>query len=371
MRMVLKPGDRLIAIAPSGALRDTEGLDPSLQLWRDRGYGVDLATGFDRRWGYLAGSDTQRRRQLTEAIGAGVYQGILAVRGGWGAARLLEQWQWPDRLPHQPGFEGFPQFLLGFSDITALLWSLRATEQARTADRPVQKSRGLESPHFRSLPPLSDRSASSTDPQVYPLPQGLHGPVLTTLAQEPSWSLDRLFGYLEGRPLDALQGKGWGGGTVCGRLLPGNLTVATRLLGTAAQPNLRGVILALEDVGEVPYRLDRDLTQWRMMGLLQQVGGIALGRFSNCDPPSGIPSLSLEQVLRDRLGDLQIPIVSDLPFGHGGVNAMLPVGSWVHLDGDRGVLSWPQLPPGNEEGGCEVPPKKSLPPHGGGCTPKN
>lgn len=298
--VLLQPGDRLIAIAPSGALRETEVLAQSIQIWRDRGYQVDLAPGYDRRWGYLAGTDAQRRQQLTEAIAPGHYQGILAVRGGWGAARLLEQWQWLDT-------PCLPRFLLGFSDITALLWSLVA----------------------------------AANPTLPHLPQGLHGPVLTTLALEPEWSQDRLFGYLQGKPLAPLQGQGWGGGQVSGTLLPGNLTVATRLLGTALQPSLEGVILALEDVGEVPYRLDRDLTQWRMMGLLHQVRGIALGRFSRCDPPEDLPSLTLEQVLRDRLGDLGIPIVADLPFGHEGVNALLPVGSAVTLDGDRGTLSWP------------------------------
>ncbi len=303
-RLFLQPGDRLLAIAPSGALRHTETIRPGLQIWRDRGYGVDLVNGYDRGWGYLAGTDAHRRQQLTEAIAAGQYQGILAVRGGWGAARVLEDWQWPQLTEDS----SFPRFLLGFSDITALLWSLVAAEQ--------------KTPH----PPLL---------------HGLHGPVLTTLAQEPDWSLDRLFNYLQGQPLAPLHGTGWGGGTVTGRLLPGNLTVATRLLGTAVQPDLKGVILALEDVGEVPYRLDRDLTQWRMMGLLQRVGGIALGRFSRCDPPAAVPSLTLEQVLRDRLGDLGFPIVADLPFGHEGVNALLPVGGVVRLDGDRGTLSWP------------------------------
>jgi len=59
-----------------------------------------------------------------------------------------------------------------------------------------------------------------------------------------------------------------------GRLLPANLTVATHLLGTSVQPTLEGVILALEDVTEAPYRIDRMLTQWRMLGIFSQIKGI-------------------------------------------------------------------------------------------------
>lgn len=81
------------------------------------------------------------------------------------------------------------------------------------------------------------------------------------------------------------------------------------------------------------------LTQWRMMGKLAGVAGIALGRFSRCEPPEGVPSFTVEKVLRDRLGDLGIPIVANLPFGHGGDNAALPVGVMAHLNGDRGTLA--------------------------------
>lgn len=312
----LQAGDRLIAITPSGTLRETEVLHQSLDLWRNQGYRVDLAAGYGDRWGYLAGRDDQRRQQLAAAWTDGTYRGVVGVRGGWGAARLLEQWHWPEAgvatgvsspsaspSAFSGAFSGVspagsPRWLLGFSDMTALLWSL-------------YRAGGV----------------------------GLHGPVLTTLAQEPQWSQDRLFGYLRGGDLDPLRGEGWGGGTVRGRLLPGNLTVATRLLGTPVQPDLTGVILALEDVGEVPYRLDRDLTQWRMTGAFNGVRGIALGRFSRCDPPPGVPSLTLAEVLHDRLGDLGIPIVSGLPFGHDGANALLPVGSMAVLDGDEGSLA--------------------------------
>jgi muramoyltetrapeptide carboxypeptidase len=126
-------------------------------------------------------------------------------------------------------------------------------------------------------------------------------------------------------------------------LLPANLTVATHLLNTPWQPTLAGAILAFEDVSEAPYRIDRMLTQWRLTGALQHVRGIALGRFSQCQPPANVPSFSVAEVLRDRLADLNLPIVAELPFGHDGSNAALPVGRPVVVDGDRGILSFDAL----------------------------
>jgi muramoyltetrapeptide carboxypeptidase len=287
----LHPGDRLWVITPSGTLREPEALHQGVEVWRRRGYQVELSAGVSDRWGYLAGTDSDRRQELLAGLKTPEIKGILCGRGGYGGARLLEDWHWP-AVP--------PKWLIGFSDITALLWSYA--------------QQGVV---------------------------GIHGPVLTTLAAEPDWSVQRLFDAVEGRPLAPLTGTGWGGGQTTGILLPANLTVATHLLGTAAQPDLTGVILALEDVGEAPYRIDRILTQWRSNQALQAVRGIALGRFSQCDAPENIPSFTVEQVLRDRLQDLGIPIVSELPFGHQGENAALPVGVNVNLDGDRGILSFP------------------------------
>ncbi|HEY9806316.1 MAG TPA: LD-carboxypeptidase [Candidatus Obscuribacterales bacterium] len=287
----LQPGDRLHVIAPSGTLREFGAFQQGVEIWRSRGYDVELTPGFDDRWGYLAGSDSNRRQQLQAALKDPDCKGILCARGGYGGARLLEDWHWPATAP---------KWLIGFSDITSLLWS------------------------------FSQQGVS-----------GVHGPLLTTLAAEPDWSVERLFSWVEGRSaLAPLQGQGWGGGQAQGLLLPANLTVATHLLHTPHQPQLEGVILALEDVSEAPYRIDRMLTQWRLSGLFQSIRAIALGRFSQCQPPANVPSFSVEEVLRDRLSDLNIPIVSDLPFGHDGPNAALPVGRPVTLDGDQGWLQF-------------------------------
>jgi muramoyltetrapeptide carboxypeptidase len=281
----LQPGDRLCAIAPSGALNEIARLQDGLALWQARGYRVDLGPHWDSRYSYLAGDDAQRREALRQAWENPDYQGVLCIRGGYGSARLLEEWQWP---------KGH-KWLIGFSDITGLLWSL------------ARRRLGA-----------------------------VHGPVLTSVGKEPDWSVQRLIDCVEGRPLGPLQGEGWGNGVAIGTLLPANLAVATNLLFTPAQPDLEGVILAWEDVTEAPYRLDRMITQWRLSGALQGVRGIALGQFTDCaGNPGTWPVL---EMLRDRLADLNIPIVANLPFGHVSGNAALPVGVRVELDSDRGSL---------------------------------
>lgn len=292
----LRRGDRVRLVAASSALDRGEALAAGLELLRSWGLTIegDPQGLLQRRWGYLAGRDGERLADLIPAAAdCQEPPALLAcVRGGWGAARLLER-----RPPAQA------DWLLGFSDVTSLLF-----------DRVAQGRGG-----------------------------GVHGPLLTTLAAEPSWSQERLRALLFGEPLPPLQGEGWRGGSAEGPLLVANLTVATHLLGTPHLPSLAGAILVLEDVGEAPYRIERMLTHWRLCGALQQLAGLAFGSFSGCeddgDERPAERRFSLEQVLRERSADLGIPVVAGLPVGHTAGNAALPLGVRARLDGDRGELS--------------------------------
>ena len=279
-------------IAPSGALREWERFEQGVKVWRDRGYELDIPSNLSQPYGYLAGTDQQRCQQLIEAWNDPECVAIACARGGYGSMRLLENLDW-NQLSDRP------KWLIGFSDITALLWGLA-------------KHKGI---------------------------CGLHAPVLTTLGNEPERSQQQLFDWLEGKINSlTLSGKGWENGKATGLLLPANLTIATHIIGTSLCPNLEGVILAIEDVGEPPYKVDRMLTHWRWSGHLQKIKGIAIGRFSQSEVST--PSLTMEEVWRDRLSDLGIPIVMHLPFGHDGENAPLPVGCIAEIDADNGTLSY-------------------------------
>ncbi|QNI71323.1 muramoyltetrapeptide carboxypeptidase [Cyanobium sp. NS01] len=282
------------ALAASDHLERLEAGIAVLESW---GLEVERRALHERRWGYLAGRDAERRDDLLRAEHVGA-ELLACLRGGWGAARLLEQ-----SLTSLS-----PRWLLGFSDVTALLWAQLAQGHGG----------------------------------------GVHGPLLTSLAAEPSWSQERLRALLFGEPVADLPGTPWRGGVAEGPLLVANLTVATHLLGTPHLPDLRGAILVIEDVGEAPYRIDRMLTHWRLSGALGQLAGIGLGQFSGCDdhPPgeSGADPIamaarfSLEQVLHDRTGDLGIPVLAELPVGHEAGNGALPLGVWARLDADAGHL---------------------------------
>ncbi|QCH15746.1 LD-carboxypeptidase [Synechococcus sp. CB0101] len=283
----LRRGDRVQLAAASSALQADalQRLEGGIAVLESWGLQVDPHPEPLRRWGHLAGTDHERLDDLQSEAPL-----VACLRGGWGAARLLEH----------PGLlrpSGAGQWLLGYSDVTSLLWARQAA--------------GITG--------------------------GIHGPMLTSLAAEPSWSQERLRQLLFGEPLPALAGTPWVSGVADGPLLVGNLTVATHLLGTAHLPELRGAVLVLEDIGEAPYRLDRMLTHWRLSGALQQLAGIGFGSFSDCSDTDDATD-TWRAVLQERTSDLGIPVLADLPVGHEPGNAALALGQRVQLDATGGEL---------------------------------
>jgi muramoyltetrapeptide carboxypeptidase len=236
------------------------------------------------RWRWFSEPDGERLRRLTLAMADPSVAAVVSVAGGWGSARLLERgWRPP------PG----PRWLVGYSDASALLLAQLAA--------------------------------------------GLGGAVHGSAAGDAeTW--ERLSRLLRGLAIAPLQGEGWQSGTATGPLVVSNLTVATSLIGTPWFPRLAGALLVLEDVGEEPYRVDRMLTQWRSSGLLRGVVGVGLGHFRWKEDDILPGDLSMDEVLRDRLLDLGVPVVGRLPVGHGRPNMALPLGRLARLDGQRGTL---------------------------------
>jgi muramoyltetrapeptide carboxypeptidase len=161
----------------------------------------------------------------------------------------------------------------------------------------------------------------------------IHG---STAGPDSQW--ERTVRLLKGELVSPLQGRAVRAGVARGPLVVTNLTVATHLIGTPWFPDLRGSILVLEDVGEAPYRVDRMLTQWRSAGLFKGLAGVACGRFSWKEDDVLPGDFSMPEILEERLSDLGVPLLMDLPLGHGLPNMSLPLGREALLDAQSGQL---------------------------------
>ncbi len=274
-------------MAPSHAYSAAK-LERGLQIAREHGHDLRVFDGIDARHRYFAGPATHRVEQLLHALTSDEYGAVWVVRGGSGLNQLLRHIDF-DALPQRP--------VIGFSDTTSLLL------------------------------PLCERTGS----------QVVHGPVLHSLGSTDDASIAHLFRLMAGEPTEPLVGRELVAGVAEGRLVGGNLTVIASMCGTPWQPQTAGAILVLEDVGEHPYRIDRNLEQLRAAGVLDGLAGVALGEFTGCDGPDNA-DWTLLDVFQEALAPLGVPVTTNLPIGHGARNHAFPMGARARMSG--GALAW-------------------------------
>lgn len=290
----LKPGDTIAVIAPAGPVDPAEML-PGLEHLQSMGYTVLAAPHLYERKGYLAGDDRVRLDDLHAAFRDPHVNAVICARGGYGTHRLLPKIRYSFIRKN-------PKILVGYSDITALLLS-------------VYKKTGLIT---------------------------FHGPMIRECSKKQTTNLDGLIRMISSAEPFGVDLKGADvlkEGRAEGRLIGGNLSLISHLVGTRHLPDPRGAILFLEDIGEPLYRIDRMLTHLRLCGFLKKLSGIVAGRFEECGDSTEISGLLL-----DAVSDLRIPVLSRAPFGHGQENQPLPIGIQAILDTRRMTLRWGESP---------------------------
>ncbi|MEV8564855.1 LD-carboxypeptidase [Streptomyces sp. NPDC051322] len=292
----LRPGSRVAVVAPSGPLpedRLADGLDIL------RGWDLDpvvMPHVLDRhpQFGYLAGTDRARARDLEEAWCDPTVSAVFCARGGYGVQRMVDLLDWSAMRA------AGPKVFLGYSDVTALHEAFAVRMGLAT----------LHGPMVAAVAFLKDAATQES--------------LRATLFEPESV---RTLGLATARPLVP--------GRAAGVTLGGCVSLLAADLGTPqVRPSARGGLLLIEDIGEEAYRLDRILTQLLRSRWLDGVSGIALGSWQDCAPAEETAA-----VLRDRLGALGVPVVADLGFGHCTPAQTMPLGLPAVLDADAGTLT--------------------------------
>jgi muramoyltetrapeptide carboxypeptidase len=282
------PKDKPIAVvAPSGVYQ-LDRFEAGLGIIQDHGLETRVPEDILQPVRYLAGSDEHRLDQLTSALQSNDFGAVWVARGGYGITRLLSRLPW-DTLPDRP--------VIGFSDVTALLQSMWQ--------------------HRRCV--------------------GIHGPVVHSLSNTSPEAVEHLFDLLNGKAVAPLRGETWAPGDVSGPLVGGNLCMLASLCGTPHQLRTLDSILVLEEIAEAPYKIDRMLVQLIQSGCLKGLKGVAVGELLNCDPP-GSASWSNKDIFLEHLQGMGVPVIGNLPIGHGKNNYAFPVGKTGYIR--HNTLSW-------------------------------
>jgi len=272
---------------------------------------IDLKPKFGKnvrkRNGYLGGSIDERLDDLHAMFADPSVDAIFAIRGGYGAAQLL------DRIDYAL-LRRNPKIFLGYSDITALHLAIQKRAGLVTFHGPVALSGFSDYTQKNFRRALFETNAIGT----------VTNPPDSNLLR-PSHTLRTV------RP-----------GKARGALVGGNLTLISTTMGTPFEIDTRGRILLLEDVDEQPYSIDRMLTQLRLAGKFDGCAGVIFGECNACRPSDYKPgfesTLSLGEVLDEILGKLRVPVLAGLTFGHTDDQLTLPLGVMASLDADKGEL---------------------------------
>ena len=299
----LKKGDTVGLVTPSGPISQKR-LDNALANMKAlelKAVYTDQVMAID---GYLAGSDESRVQELHEMYENPKVDAIWSVRGGYGATRYLDQLDF-DLIKKNP------KPLIGYSDITALL----NTIYQKTAN-PC-----FHGPIAGSL--FSDYTQA-----------GL-APLFSKKEVDFSLSANNIE---RGKKESAYQYRVIVDGKIEGALCGGNLSLLTSLVGTKHAVETKGKVVFIEDVGEEPYRIDRMLTQLISSGFFNEVKGIILGVFADCEKKDE-HSWTLQETITERLKVIGKPCVYGYSFGHIKDQLTFPIGRAIKLNPDQGLLS--------------------------------
>jgi len=291
----LRRGDCIGIVSPASAPSAQEKIDKGVRYLEGLGYRVKVGRHVMDEHGYLAGSDEHRAEDFNEMLRDRTVKAIIAVRGGYGTPRILQ-------LVDYAAVRRTPKIIVGYSDLTALQLALYRKTGLVTFSGPML---GVEM--WDSIDPYTEEH-------------------FWRLVTSPSKA-----GALENP--DGERMSGHNSGKARGTLLGGNLSLLMSLLATPYAPNLQSAILAVEDIDELPHRVDRMFTQLFLSGILRRIAGLVLGKFTDCVPsdPSK-PHLTVERVIDEMLQRVQCPVLGNVQFGHIPRKLTLPLGVSTAID---------------------------------------
>ncbi len=294
----LYPGARVALLCASSAVPE-ERLEPSIAAVKALGLDpvVYPSCYYVNRHGYFAADDAQRAKDLQDAFADPDIKGVLCIRGGYGAGRLLPLINWKDVARH-------PKVFCGYSDVTALHIVLNQECRMVTYQTPMPSTEYYE--------PIDDFTMTY-------LRRALFGALTGPLPM--------------GESVETLA-PGCARGILCG----GNLSLVRDSLGTPWEIDTRGKILFLEDIGEKTYRIDGMLTQLRNAGKFANCAGVLFGAWTDCPPEVPERTLEIPEIIEEVVLPAGKPVMAGLACGHVLPTMSLPLGTTVVMDADNKTL---------------------------------
>lgn len=301
----LNEGDTVGLVSPARPVYKPRELQIMVESMSALGLDVKMGTHVTERNGYLAGEDRKRADDFNRMIRDDDVRAILLTTGGWGSSRVLP-------FLDYDAIRSNPKIIVGYSDVTALLLGIHAKTGLVTFHGPNGTSpwNRFTANHFRSVL-FEARAMTMRNPQK---------------AENTLVPVDHRVRTIQP-------------GIAEGRLIGGNLTVLTSLIGTGYLPEWDQSLLFTEDIHEEVYRIDRMLTQMKLAGILDAIRGFVFGTCEGCDPQGRISGFTLEDIFDQHIASLKVPAFSGSMIGHLEKKFTVPIGVEAVMDAGKGTLT--------------------------------
>src|SRR5699024_31088 len=284
----LKQGDTIGLVAPASPTSNIN-IQKSYNFLIEMGFKVKMSK-IDNTYGYLAGTDELRAKELNSMFQDKEVDGIICLRGGYGTPRIL------NLLDYQVIKEN-PKVFIGYSDITALHIAFSQLSNLVTFHGPM-----VDSDMTRNF---DDFSKNSFYNSIY---NNEFDPIIKNPPNEPIITINK--------------------GIAEGSIIGGNLTLITGSLGSNYEIDTKGKILFIEEINEEPYKVDGMFNQLILSNKFQESEGIILGDFNNClakESEYNNP-FTLDQIIDDLIKPLNKPTIYNLKSGHCKPILTIPFG---------------------------------------------
>ena len=290
----LKKGDTVGLLALASKV-DFEILKPAIELMEnDWGLKVIFGESLTSEYHQFAGTDTVRANDFQLMLDNPEIKAIFSARGGYGSSRLLDSINFTS-------FQKLPKWVVGFSDITAVHCHIHT---------------------------LNIESLHATMPKLF-LQEG---------GEESLESLRKiLFGESFSYKILPSEMNRLGGGE--GQMIGGNLAILVHLIGSKSDVNYDNKILFIEDINEYLYNIDRMMIQLKRSGKLQNLAGLIVGSFSDCQDNQVSFGKTANEIIQEAVAEYNFPVCYNFPLGHEPENWAMPCGREVILRVDNeGIL---------------------------------
>lgn len=278
----LKKGD-LIGVTCSSSKMDQQAAEYAAGVISSWGYRVHLGITVGTSFHNFSAPDELRLEELQDMLDDTEIRAIVFGRGGYGMVCLLDQLDFTK-------FKKHPKWLCGYSDVTALHCH-------------IHERFGIPTIHSMMCSGITPET--SENEYVDSLRQALKGK-LSKYSCAPH-DLNR-------------DGKG------SGILIGGNLSLLANQSGTISQPDTKGKILVLEDIGEYRYRVDGMMYNLKRAGWLDKLSGLIVGSFTDSKETNTPFGQTEYEIIRDIVKEYKYPVCFGFPVGHSHENYALKLG---------------------------------------------